>query len=30
VETGLRRFFVRMLGIPTRRYVVRTPVFEVR
>ena len=30
VETGLRRFFVRLLGIPTRRYDVRTPVFEVR
>jgi len=30
VESGLRRFFVRLLGIPTRRYDVRTPVFEVR
>ncbi len=30
VETGLRRFFVRLLGIPTRRYDVRTEVFEVR
>ena len=30
VETGLRRFFVRLLGIPTRRYDVRTDVFEVR
>jgi hypothetical protein len=30
VETGLRRFFVRLLGIPTRRYDVRTGVFEVR
>lgn len=30
VESGLKRFFVRLLGIPTRRYDVRTPVFEVR
>ena len=30
VETGLRRFFVRLLGIPTRRYEVRTEVFEAR
>jgi len=30
VETGLRRFFVRLLGLPTRRYDVRTDVFEVR
>jgi hypothetical protein len=30
VETGLRRFVVRLLGIPTRRYDVRSPVFEVR
>jgi len=30
VESGVKRFFVRLLGIPTRRYDVRTPVFEVR
>jgi len=30
VETGVRRFFVRLLGLPTRRYDVRTDVFEVR
>jgi hypothetical protein len=30
VETGLRRFFVRLLGLPTRRYDVRTDIFDVR
>ena len=30
VETGLRRFFVRLLGLPARRYDVRTEVFVVR
>ena len=30
VETGLRRFFVRLLGLPTRRYEVRTESFTVR
>jgi hypothetical protein len=30
VEKGLRRFFVRLLGLPTRRYDVRTAVFQVR
>ena len=30
VETGVRRFFVRMLGLPTRRYEARTPIFCVR
>jgi hypothetical protein len=30
VEKGVRRFFVRMLGLPTRRYEARTPIFWVR
>jgi hypothetical protein len=30
VETGVRRFFIRLLGLPTRRYNVRTEVFVVR
>jgi hypothetical protein len=30
VEKGVRRFFVRMLGLPTRRYEARTPIFGVR
>lgn len=30
VEKGIRRFFVRMLGLPTRRYEARTPIFGVR
>ena len=30
VETGVRRFFVRLLGLPTRRYEARTPIFAVR
>ncbi|HYW11538.1 MAG TPA: hypothetical protein VE871_06255 [Longimicrobium sp.] len=30
VETGVRRFFVRLLGLPTRRYETRTPIFAVR
>ncbi|HEX2203091.1 MAG TPA: hypothetical protein VHG91_07325 [Longimicrobium sp.] len=30
VETGLRRFFVRLLGLPTRRYEARTGSFTVR
>ncbi len=30
VETGVRRFFVRLLGLPTRHYVVRSRSFAVR
>ena len=30
VERGVRRFFVRLLGLPTRRYDARTPIFVVR
>lgn len=30
VEHGLRRFFVRLLGLPTRSYEVRTGIFDVR
>jgi hypothetical protein len=30
VETGVRRFFVRLLGLPTRRYETRTPIFGLR
>jgi hypothetical protein len=30
VERGVRRFFVRLLGLPARRYEARTPVFPVR
>lgn len=30
VERGVRRFFVRLLGLPTRRYEARTPIFAVR
>lgn len=30
VEKGVRRLFVRMLGLPTRRYEARTPIFGVR
>lgn len=30
VGSGVRRFFSRILGLPTRRYEVRTDVFEVR
>jgi hypothetical protein len=30
VEKGVRRLFVRMLGLPTRRYDARTDIFAVR
>jgi hypothetical protein len=30
VERGVRRFFVRLLGLPTRRYEARTAIFAVR
>jgi hypothetical protein len=30
VQSGLRRFFVRLLGLPTRHYEVRTDIFDVR
>jgi hypothetical protein len=30
VEQGVRRFFVRLLGLPTRRYEARTDIFAVR
>jgi Domain of unknown function (DUF4390) len=30
VERGVRRFFVRLLGLPTRRYEARTPIFGIR
>jgi hypothetical protein len=30
VEHGLRRFFVRLLGLPTRHYVVKSPFFTPR
>lgn len=30
VEKGVRRLFVRMLGLPTRRYEARTPIFSIR
>jgi hypothetical protein len=30
VQRGVRRFFVRLLGLPTRRYEARTPIFDVR
>ncbi|MDB4951104.1 MAG: hypothetical protein JWM27_3753 [Gemmatimonadetes bacterium] len=30
VERGLRRFFVRLLGLPTRHYVVKSPFFTPR
>ena len=30
VEKGVRRFFVRLLGLPTRRYEARTPIFGLR
>lgn len=30
VGQGVRRLFVRMLGLPTRRYEARTPIFAVR
>jgi len=30
LERGVRRFFVRLLGLPTRRYETRTPIFAVR
>lgn len=30
VERGVRRFFVRLLGLPTRRYEARTPIFGLR
>lgn len=30
VEKGVRRFFVRILGLPVRRYETRTPIFAVR
>jgi hypothetical protein len=30
VERGVRRFFVRLLGLPARRYEARTPIFAVR
>lgn len=30
LERGARRFFVRLLGLPARRYEARTPIFRVR
>lgn len=30
VERGVRRLFVRLLGLPTRRYEARTPIFAIR